>query len=293
MHNLDVSGSRQIVRKSRAGPKTAGFAGPGHIAVEVVAADALLQTNPFVLLMDDTLDFEVGQAVGEAHPHAGLETVTLMIEGSLDTGSEGLLEVGDAAWMNAGRGVIHSESVVATGFGRLLQLWIVLPKAARSSEPDLQIIRRSGLPVRRERGAEARLYSGRTGTLQSPTRNRVPVTMVDFMLEPAAAIDQELPGDYSGFLYVVEGLLTIGDSRLEAGEIGWFEHDTGPLAALRLRAGPMGARALLYAGKPQDERIVQRGPFVAGSEAEVAAYYAAYRAGSFPRISGVAKTEFN
>jgi hypothetical protein len=40
---------RRIARKTRAGAPSRGFAGPGHTAVEVVRADALAETSPFVL----------------------------------------------------------------------------------------------------------------------------------------------------------------------------------------------------------------------------------------------------
>jgi hypothetical protein len=276
---------RTITRKTRASPPAPGFAGPGHSVVQVFDAEAFAHANPFVLLMDDRLDFVPGQAVGEPHPHAGLETVTLLIEGSLDTGDEGLLETGDAAWMTAGRGLVHNEGVKATGKARVLQLWIMLPKAERNADPELQIIRRHKLPVRREKGAEARLYSGATGALRSPTRNRVPVTMVDFALQPHATIGQDLLAAYSGFLYVFDGTADVGDVPVEAAEVGWISPDTRTSTHLSIRAGEAGARIVLYVGEPQNERIIQKGPFVAGSNAELAAFYQAYRDGQFERIS--------
>lgn len=279
---------RTITRKTRTSPPAPGFAGPGHGVVQVFDAEAFGHANPFVLLMDDRLDFVPGQAVGEPHPHAGLETVTLLIEGSLDTGDEGLLETGDVAWMTAGRGLVHNEGVKATGRARVLQLWIMLPKAERNVDPELQIIRRTKLPVRREKGAEARLYSGATGTLRSPTRNRVPVTMVDLSLEPHATIVQDVPAAYSGFLYVLDGTADVGDVPVEAADVCWIAPDTGTSTHLIIQAGAEGARMVLYAGEPQNERIIQKGPFVAGSNAELAAFYQAYRDGQFERISRLA-----
>jgi quercetin 2,3-dioxygenase len=279
--------TRRIARKTRASAPAPGFAGPGHTAVEVVRADALAETSPFVLLMDDTLDFGPGQPVGEAHPHAGLETVTLMLEGSLDDAAEGLLKTGDVAWMTAGRGVVHNEDVKATGRARILQLWLMLPRAARDSDPELQLVPLSTLPVRREPGVEARLYSGSTGALRSPTRNRVPVTMVDFTLAPGAAVTQELPGGYTAFLYVIDGSVRVGDDVLITGDVGWLDRARQDVTHLRLAAEAAGARVVLYAGEPQNEPIVQRGPFVAGSQSEISAYYAAYRAQSFPGLSDI------
>src|SRR5215467_5909625 len=47
------------------------------------------------------------------HPHRGLETVTLVLDGVLEhgdnLGNSGALTAGDVQWMTAGRGIIHRE----------------------------------------------------------------------------------------------------------------------------------------------------------------------------------------
>ena len=55
--------------------------GAGHTVVPVVAPGAFGRTDPFILLMDDRVDRRDGP-FGTAHPHAGFETVTLMLEES-------------------------------------------------------------------------------------------------------------------------------------------------------------------------------------------------------------------
>ena len=71
---------------------------------------------------------------------------------------------------------------------RILQLWIRLPAAQRSVEPRVQLIRLKDTPIRHEPGVEARIYSGSSGGLLSPTKNYAPVTMVDFQLGPGAEV---------------------------------------------------------------------------------------------------------
>src|SRR6202049_5263140 len=107
------------------------FSGEGHPAGEGVRPDALRSSDPFVLLMDDRLDFPKRRQIGGAHPHAGLETVTLIIEGALHDRDEGELRTGDMIWMTAGRGIIHNEAVEAGGRGRILQLWVSPPARVR------------------------------------------------------------------------------------------------------------------------------------------------------------------
>jgi redox-sensitive bicupin YhaK (pirin superfamily) len=278
---------RQLTRKNPVGPRKPGFAGPGHTAVEVFNSHAIAATDPFVLLMDDTLDFAPGQRVGEPHPHAGIETVTFMLEGSLNDRVEGLLETGDIAWMTAARGVIHNEDVIATGHARILQLWVALPESERNSSPELQIVRLASLLIRREPGVEARLYSGRSGTLESPTRNRVPMTVVDFLFQPKASIEQVLPDRYRALLYAVEGAVQVGGETIEAGEVGWIDPTDDAGTFIRLESALDGARLLLYAGATSAEALGHRGPFVAGSVAELSAQFAAYRSGRFRRISEI------
>ena len=146
--------ARRIVRVDATPLPTPGFIGEGHEAVEVLSSKALLESDPFVLLMDDRLDIEPRRAIGGPHPHAGLETVTLVLEGSLVDREEGEFGAGDAVWMTAGRGVIHNEHVEVEGRARVLQLWIGLPKRARFEAPALQVLRESEL-----RPCKARAFS--------------------------------------------------------------------------------------------------------------------------------------
>jgi redox-sensitive bicupin YhaK (pirin superfamily) len=283
---------RQIARTVVTAPPAPGFIGPGHLAVEVVDPQELEASDPFVLLMDDRLEIANRRKIGSAHPHAGLETVTLILEGTLADRDEGELSAGDAIWMTAGRGIIHNEDVEVAGRARVLQLWIRLPSRDRTSAPGFEIISRGKVPTRREPGVVARLYSGATGDLRSPTRNRVPTTLVDIELAAGASFDQELPISYNGFVYVLEGTATIGDAELAASHVGWLDRPAGDGAStLRIHAGPRGARVVLYAGEPQREPLVHHGPFVAGSESEIRELFRRYRAGTFESMSAIAQRE--
>jgi len=285
---------RTLAARRRLAPPEPGFLGRGHTAVQVVDSDDLAATDPFVLLMDDRIDFEAGRKLGEAHPHAGLETVTLALEGEVIDEDEGALGAGDLVWMTAGRGVVHSEHMRATGtFTRILQLWVRLPERDRDAEPRFQVLRASEVPVHRTPGVVARLYSGTTHGHWAPMQNYVPVTLLDVELEPGATFVQELPGDYGGFLYPVHGEVQVAGTgpALGVGDVGWLDRPqhTGSTELL-VTAGPSGARVVLYAGQRQNEPTVHRGPFVAGSMTDLALMYQRYRSGSFTRLSELTPT---
>ena len=98
--------------------------------------------DPFLILMEDI--FQKGAF--DFHPHRGIETVTYVIDGTLEHQDNkagfGKLEAGDVQWMTAGRGVIHKEDPAPGSTVHSLQLWINLPKIKKMTEPRYQNLKR-------------------------------------------------------------------------------------------------------------------------------------------------------
>ena len=277
----------RVVTTARPSP---GFIGEGHTAVAVIDSDEFERNDPFIVLMDDRIDLEPGRQAGGAHPHGGFETVTFVVEGELRDRDEGTLDTGDVLWMTAGSGVIHNENVVPLGKSRILQLWLTLPHDARWAAPRFEKIARDTAPLRGEDGAEARVYSGSSGSVHATTHNYVPVTLIDLRLQPGARFDQELPDSYNGLLYVLDGSVAVGSqrTRLIAGQVGWLADPpstTSHQSSVRIIAGSEGARVILYAGERQGVPIVMHGPFVAENRADLMRLSRLYLEGKMPRIS--------
>src|SRR4051812_49743094 len=123
--------TRMIARTVTPPPPEPGFIGDGHLAVHVVDSTDLTRTDPFVLLADDRLDIAERRQIGGPHPHPGLETVTLVLQGELQDRDEGPVGPRDVVWMTAGRGIIHNESVETVGTSPILQPLIALPERER------------------------------------------------------------------------------------------------------------------------------------------------------------------
>lgn len=281
---------RRIAQTVTTPPPAPGFGGPGHEAVFVVEPDGFVDHDPFIMLADDRMDMTPGAALGGAHPHAGFEIATFVVHGAIDEGDEGALNEGDVLWTTSGRGLIHGEHAVPHGRTRILQLWFVLPERDRWVEPHFETVRRSDAPVRHEKGAVARVYSGSSGTAHVKRREHVPVTMVDIVLEPGAVFEQDLPASYNGFLYVLDGDVRVGDAELKAGQVGWLDRPNADGASMvGLAAGGAGARVVLYAGEPQHHPIVTHGPFVGGSRADLMRMSRDYLDGRFVRMSELAR----
>jgi redox-sensitive bicupin YhaK (pirin superfamily) len=241
-------------------------------------------TDPFLALMEDWFP----RGVFGKHPHRGIETVTYVLEGRIDhydnQGHQGVIRPGDVQWMTAGRGLIHNEIPAEGVVVHSLQLWVNLPAADKMTAPRYQDLAGDAVPVRREPGAEIRVFSGSSGGVTAPTTNFAPVTMVEFRLEPGALVRQDLPADYNAVVVVLEGAGALGKegAPVKAGDVAWLTRgEDASSSEAAIQAGDQPLRALLYAGRPLREPVVAGGPFVMNTEAQIAEAYADYRAGRF------------
>src|SRR4051794_10610214 len=168
---------REVVRIDSP-PVVRGMSDAHRVRVLVPPGD-WAASDPFLLLMEDW--FPAG--VFDRHPHRGIETVTYVLDGTVEHydnhGNAGSIGPGSALWLTAGRGLIHNERPAEGQTVHLLQLWVNLPRADKLVPARYQELQADALPVRREPGAEIRVFSGASGPVTAPTRNYAPVTMVE------------------------------------------------------------------------------------------------------------------
>lgn len=265
-----------------------GFLGAGHIARPVVMG-SFLRTDPFIFLMDDMLDKKDDKPAGGPHPHAGFETVSLVLEGEIGNTSH-KMKGGDFEIMTAGSGIVHTETIEKKAKLRLLQLWLNLPKKDRWATPRLQNLSLEHVPGSNKDGVEIKLYSGSMAGLTSPVQNYTPLILADISIEAGVSTTLDLPADYNTFLYMLEGAAIVGEQNnlLEKDDVGWLDlfEDAAP-SELKLTAGNEGVRFVLYAGKPTGEEIVSHGPFIADTPEDIQRLYKDYRSNKIGHIAEV------
>ncbi len=249
-----------------------------HRVRPLIASEQWAATDPFLRLMEDW--FTGG--VFHPHPHRGIETVTFIIDGAIDHydnhGNTGSLGPGDAQWLTAGRGLVHNEQPASGVLVHLLQLWINLPKAAKLVPARHQELRADAMPLRREPGAQVRVFSGSSGGVQSPTKNHASVTMVEVTLAPGAQVAQDFPAGYNSFVVVLTGGGTVGTSAVavSAGQLVWLT-PCEVASAVTLTGGDQGLHALVLGGLPLREPVAAAGPFVMNTERELDDAFADFR----------------
>jgi redox-sensitive bicupin YhaK (pirin superfamily) len=254
--------------------------------------------DPFILLDEmGPTDNRPGEAKGAPdHPHRGFETVTYLLSGEMDhrdsRGGGGRLVPGDAQWMTAGAGIVHSElptpRILREG-GRMhgFQLWVNLPAAEKMARPRYQDLRAAAIPAAATPDGKGRVsvISGQALGAAAATRTHTPILYLHASLDPAGQLELPVPHGWNAAVYVFRGRVEVGAGKVAqaaaSGELALLAHD-GDVA--RVEAEPGGAELLFLAGEPIREPVVHYGPFVMSTEQEIMDAIADYRAGRMGEI---------
>jgi redox-sensitive bicupin YhaK (pirin superfamily) len=209
------------------------------------------------------------------HPHRGFETVTLAWEGAVahrdNAGHAGLIGPGDVQWMTAASGIFHEEyheETFTRGGGRMhmMQLWVNLPKKDKMAAPGYQPIIAADIPsVPVPGGGHVRVIAGEHEGARGPAHTFTPITMLDAQLSKGAHLRVSLPLSYNALAVVAHGRVRAGASEAGAGEVVLFANDA---PSLELTAQE-DAHVILLSGQPLNEPVVQYGPFVMNTVAEI------------------------
>jgi redox-sensitive bicupin YhaK (pirin superfamily) len=224
---------------------------------------------------------EAGLDVGP-HPHAGLQTVTWLMEGAIlhrdSLGSEQLIRPGQVNLMTAGRGVVHAEENTGRYTGPLqgVQLWVAQPDSERFGDPGFT--HHADLPTVQWGRAEGTLIAGTYLGATSPAgfgtdllgmQVTVHPGRTTFPLQPTfehAVIALDGPVLVGG--HVAEPRSTTSPGQIAALGVGRWEVDVEVREPTRL---------MLLGGTPFPEPIFMWWNFVARGPDEVSGLYADWR----------------
>ena len=279
----NTSNSRSLLKRIK-GIKTSD--GAGVSLTRIFGQPAMPRLDPFLML-----DFFGSDKPGEyiagfpPHPHRGFQTVTYMLAGKMrhkdSVGNEGVIEAGGIQWMNAGKGIIHEEMPEQQeGLLKGFQLWVNLPASEKMSAPNYQDISPSSVPSVAVGDAMVKVLAGVVDGVAGPVKTTaVAPTFVDVSLA-AGEVSLPVSAADSAFIYVYQGDVRLLDSNethaLTEGELGVLTQK-GDSVHLTTEGE---AKFIMVTGKPINEPVVQYGPFVMNTQAEIMQAFNDYQNGS-------------
>jgi redox-sensitive bicupin YhaK (pirin superfamily) len=223
------------------------------------------------------------------HPHRGFETVTIVRRGLIDhsdsLGAIARFGGGDVQWLTAGKGICHAEMFPLLDRQgpnplELFQIWLNLPAGDKLVEPHFAMLWHEDIPLQTftdEAGriTQVTVVAGRLGDSRPPPppprswAARADTDVAIWTIKMAPGARWTLPAAARGTnrsLYFFRGsALRLGGHAVEPSHGVELRGD----AAVTLENGPDESELLLLQGRPIGEPVVQHGPFVMNSRAEI------------------------
>jgi len=235
------------------------------------------------------------------HPHRGFETITVVRRGLIDhsdsMGATARFGPGDVQWMTAGKGVVHSEMFPlvkedAPNPLELFQIWINLPAEDKFRDAYFTMFWAEKVPVIRGQnplghGYEVTVIAGELAGHTAPppppsswaSRKEAAVMVLAVRLVPGAK--WTIPAGPEGvnrMVYMFAGdSVSIGGTRVRKGLVAEVRSDQ----PAELVAGAEPCEILVLQGRPIGEPVVQHGPFVMNTPAEINQAISDYRRTGF------------
>ncbi len=246
------------------------------------------QFDPFLMLDDFRSPRPEDYLAGfPSHPHRGIETVTYMLNGSVEhtdsMGNAGSVNAGDVQWMTAGSGIIHSEMPQPMN-GRMggFQLWVNLPRSGKMMKPRYQEIKNEDIPVvTPQKGITIRVICGVVDGVKGPVRDIIADPQyLDVTLGPDSVFSHEVKAGHTAMAYVIggEGTFDIKEGyRVTNRDLVLFSDGDSIWA----QSFEKGFRFLFISGKPIREPVAWRGPIVMNTRDELRLAFKEYEEGTF------------
>lgn len=236
-----------------------------------------------------------------AHPHRGFETVTIVREGFVDHsdshGQSGRYGMGDVQWMTAGAGLQHCEMFPLLNKDRdnpaeLFQVWLNLPKAKKFADPFFKMLWHEDIPVvkiKDEKGklTEINLIAGNIGEVKalSPApdswaadpENHVAILTIKMQPEAEWSLPPSPPQANRRLFFYQGDTLHLNDTIIPCG----YSFDLDLDSEITITNGKQDGFLVLLQGKPINEPVVQYGPFVMNTDAEIRQAISDYRTTEF------------
>ncbi|KAF2460140.1 RmlC-like cupin domain-containing protein [Lineolata rhizophorae] len=162
-----------------------------------------------------------------------------------------------------------------------VQLWVDLPAHLKLCEPRYRDLRAGEIPLAESPDGRVavKVISGLAYGVESPKELAyTPVWLLDVTVRPGGKFVQNVPAGWNAFAYMIEGAARLGEGDkaklVDEFHIAVFHQDGDTVVAevpevCDKDGKEAGARFLLVAGMPLDQKIVQYGPFVMTSQEEV------------------------
>lgn len=254
----------------------------------------LQSVGPFVLL-DHFGPVPAPAGKLPAHPHAGIEVMTYLIDGANEhtdsLGNIGQIGPGGAQWMKSGRGILHTERnlIDRASIMHGLQIWARLPIENQDDAPDYRAFQAEEMVCWSRDCLDFKLISGDLEGRKGPLSLGLPSIMVHVILHRNSSARLQLENaqhEYALYVIGAEGDVWV-DETVRVSEGGMLRLASGVTEFNLTNKSSKSSELFLLGGEPAPQPLVFGGSYVLDSEAAIQAADQRYRLGEMGTLDGV------
>lgn len=266
--------------------------GTGFKALSFSAQDIEALMDPLVMVDH----YVMTQPTFGAHPHAGMSAVSLLFEDSKglfhnrdSLGNDFDLRPGDLYWISAGSGAVHDESPRADARTHGLQVFVNVSQTHRFEEPTSLLVRSEEMPVISTADYCVKVALGESNGVRGAASPSTPMTILVGTIRPGGQFSHGSASNRGIWTQSIEGgfEVVVGETTRHLAPRQAVAAKTD--GSTNITIGNPSHRSVQFAvfdGAQIGESYVQEGPFVMGSEEQIADVKAAHEAGELGSIAG-------
>jgi redox-sensitive bicupin YhaK (pirin superfamily) len=202
--------------------------------------------------------------------------VTFVFSGEVEhrdsLGNTSIIRSGGIQWINAGKGIVHSEKASSEfikkgGDFEIIQLWINLPKIQKKTDPDYVGYEKKDIPFHLSDDTKTRLniVSGKYNQIEGPVKINPDITAYTAEMEKGGRLDFDLDQKLNVLIYLLGGKISIDSEDVFSNQLVVFNQDG---SSISIRSHEK-SKLLILGGVPIKEPVYHYGPFVLNSKDEV------------------------
>jgi redox-sensitive bicupin YhaK (pirin superfamily) len=208
------------------------------------------------------------------HPHTGFAPITFIFEGNVNhrdsRGHNSIVEAGGVQWMNAGKGIIHSERPSAEfaakgGVQEIIQIWINSPAKFKQEQPKYFALNKNEIPVIEEENLTIKVVAGKYNQIQGFSEAQSPMTILEVHGNGKTSHTFNFTKGFEHAIYNLDDSIFIGDTIVRGSVLVTINNETTELTVNFDKP----TRLLVFDMESINEPIATYGPFVMNTQSEI------------------------
>ena len=256
--------------------------GAGVSLVRVLGNATVHSFDPILMLDSfDSYNPEDYVAGFPLHPHRGIETISLIVEGNMvhkdSLGHEDAIRDGEVQWMTAGSGILHEETLPPSERMLGVQLWLNMPAKDKMAHPEYHSIKKHEIENIKIDGGTLRLISGQYKDHRGFQGKYQPLDYYHIVLEAGKSLVIDTEKEKSVTVFTLVGNAKIaGEAVEEKTAVKLTRGD-----CVTIEAMDPETQILFLSSDLLDEPVVWGGPIVMNTKKELDLAFTELRNGNF------------